>query len=124
MALAAGNIVYLAAGGGLRSDPPLFGIVDFVAGTTPDVIRVNWENGVQGTFAAESTSGLVEIANDSDQSLINRTVLASFSGTTVMAHIMRMFFANPDTTNTRSALLRIPSNGLWIVSALSDLRLS
>jgi hypothetical protein len=56
MALAVGNRVYLDVSSGFLGDPPLFGVVDRIGGTAPDVVRVCWENGATQYFASEDES--------------------------------------------------------------------
>jgi hypothetical protein len=122
MTLAAGNLVYLAANDGLMSDPPLFGVVDLIGGTDPNNIRINWENGMQQFYGTISAGArIVEIAIDSDQSFIGEIALVSFSGKQIGAQIVRTFYKDPDGANERSALLRIPGNGLWIVAPFTNL---
>jgi hypothetical protein len=121
VALAAGNLVYLAAGAGLLDAEPLFGVVDFVGGTSPDVVRVNWENGAQNTFSSEVTSGLVEIANDPDQSPVGDIARVSFSGSLMSGQIMRTFFSDPDGANIRSAVLRSPNGNFWMIATFADM---
>lgn len=84
MALVVGDLVYMAVNGGRQTDPPLFGVVDVVNGEPPDIVRVNWENGAQQTFASatEAVNRLVAFTDGAlTTSLAVRRVLVTAGGT-------------------------------------------
>lgn len=45
MTLAVGNEVVHTVNGGFMAEPALFGVVDLITGTLPDLVRVCFENG-------------------------------------------------------------------------------
>lgn len=111
MTLAAGNFVYLEVNNGLMTDPPLFGVVDFVNGSDEDVVRVCWENGAQTTFSTtnQSLNKLVIIGNDSSQGQVigNNIMVPGVGPTRIPGIVCRSFFKEPSTINERSALVLI-----------------
>lgn len=104
MALAVNDLVYQDAGAedNLRQDSPLFGEVVSVTGTTPDVVKVVYENGQTQTFPTTTPPGIVEIAVDpSADQFIGRWVNTEAGG----AQIMRSFL-DVDAGNARTFLVR------------------
>jgi hypothetical protein len=61
VALVVGDMVYLAVNGGLMTRSPLFGVVDYINGDPPDIVRVCWSNGATQFFSSvdESLNRLV-----------------------------------------------------------------
>ncbi len=120
MALAVGDRVYLSVNGGLLSDPPLFGRVDVIGGSAPDVIRVNWENGVNQSFDTASPARLVEVATDPNEL---EYLGADVNGITneLSGRVVQTWIEDPNGSATRTALILTPF-GLWVILEVANIQ--
>lgn len=122
MALAPASQVFLNVISGLLPAQPLFGVVDYINGDAPDVVRVNWENGATQFYAStdQGVNLLAEIADDPDQEAVltrycNVSPSVASRGSGV---VVRSFLLNPDTSNERTLLIRT-DEGMYLVSPYS-----
>jgi hypothetical protein len=106
MALAAGNNVFLEVNGGFMSDAPLFGVIDYINGAAPDLVRITWEHHIQSTFSTvdQALNRLVVIGEDPAMDSVAGKYTTIFG---LSAFICRSFFREPGGVNQRCALVTL-----------------
>jgi len=108
MALAAGDEVRFTTDDGMSPDVPLFGFVDFIGGSSPDVVRVTWENGIQSGLSTNPSPTVIIIGPDAGRStIIDRTFTSTVIPTGEVVRVINSWFDDPAGANTRMVLAAV-----------------